>query len=262
VYGFLELALRIRSLRIESTGRLPNIKTLADHVSASEATAKTAHFGFTTSGADPAIHGTGQIDVSNPKNVALSMKATAGKKRLRVVLKDGVFYLKNPQAATGVKPWTKIDSHGQDAASQALGTVLSQLQRLADPTQTMSTLASAGRITASRVQNYHGQQVRRYTVELKSKKLTQQELNDLGGKLPAAKRRQLNKALQKIPGTLTGHVLINGKDLPVKFTTSFPAPGNSSGQTTVTETLSQWGQPVHVTPPPASKVRSLPTAGH
>jgi hypothetical protein len=239
-----------------------NIKTLAEHVSASETKAKTAHFRFTTSGADPEIHGRGQLDVSNPKDVALSMKATAGKQHLRVVLQDGVFYLKNAQAATGVKPWTKIDSNGQDPASQALGTLLSQLQRLADPTQTISTLAGAGTITGSRVQSYHGQRVRRYTVELESKKLLGEELNDLGGKLPAGKRQQLQKALQKIPGTLSGRVLINAKNLPVKFTTSFPAPGGSSGKTTVTETLRQWGQPVHIAPPPASKVRSLPTAGH
>jgi hypothetical protein len=239
-----------------------NIETLADHVDAAEARAKTAHFGFSTSGASPATRGTGQLDASNPQHVTLSMKASAGNKRLRIVHRNDAFYVENPHAATGVKPWIKIDQNADDPASKAFGALLSQLARAADPSQTMHTLAKTGTITGSQVRGYRGQHVRRYTVTIESKKLAAEELNRLGDELATAKRAQLRDKLHQLPGTLTAHVLVNRQDLPVKVAASFPGPGEPQAQTRFTTTLSRWGEPVHITAPRKSEVRTPLTAGH
>jgi hypothetical protein len=239
-----------------------NIKTLAEHVDAAEAAAKTARFGFTTSGPSPATRGTGRLDASNPQHVTLSMQASAGNKRVRVVYQNDAFYLESPHAATGVKPWIKIDPHGDDPASKAFGAALSRLAQAADPSQSLHTLAAAGTITGSQVRSYHGQHVRRYTVSLDSKKLAAEQLNHLGDKLATAKRAQLRDTLRGLPGNLTAHVLVNRKDLPVKVAASFPSPGDKQGQTRFTTTLSRWGEPVHITAPPKSKVRTPLTAAH
>jgi hypothetical protein len=239
-----------------------SIKTLADHVSTSEAKAKTAHIRFATAGTHPAINGTGRLDVSTAHAPAVSMTARAGKKHLRIVLRKDTFYLESPHAGTGVKPWIKIEPRGHDPASKTFGALLSQLTRATDPSQVMHTLADTGRITGSRVQRYHGRQVRRYTVTVDPERLAKNALNGLKDKLPAAQRQQIGKKLQQVPGSLTAHLLLNRRELPVRLTASLPAAGGEQGRTQLTTTFSQWGKPVHVTAPPAKKVRTPLTAGH
>jgi hypothetical protein len=237
-----------------------NIKALAGHIDASEAKAKTAHVRFATSGARPAIEGTGQLDLSNPHRPALSMTATEGKQHLRVVLRGATFYVRNPHPPTGVKPWVKIDADGHDPGSKTFGAVLSGLTHAADPSQALHTLAGAGTITGSRTRDYHGRVVRRYTIELDSEKLTKEELERLAETLPTGKRHEFSAKLTQAPGNITAHVLVDHDDLPVRVTASFP--GSGQGQARFTTTLSQWGTPVHITAPPAKKVRTLLTAGH
>jgi hypothetical protein len=205
------------------------------------------------------ITGQGQANLAT-KAFAASLN-TPAVGTVRMVLANGIQYIQLPPAARsqipGHKPWVSLNL---SKISQArLGTSFSQLSSVSndDPTQVLSQL-SAVSSTVSKVGSatVAGVPTTEYRAQVDLNKVAAQAQATEGAQAAQAVRQEI-KALGA--ATLPVDVWIGPGHLvrQISFQAPIPAGGTSGasggGMVTSTMTFTNFGAPVHVSPPPASQ---------
>lgn len=250
-----------------------NVAKLADTVSDNQSAAKTSKVQLNGSIGQLRFTGDGVVDLSEKPTPAMRMNMNAVGQKMTMVLKNRVMYMKPPKQAGNEKTWTKIDGNGKDPLSHIMGKAFTQMSDSADPTTTLDRIKSTGKIVSHKPENLNGQRTNHYTVRLDSKKLFQQQMEQLrqtvGKDLPPKAKQEMDQSAAKLPKSVPADVWINDKNLPVKFSTTMPTPaeatpvpgakgkGGKSQDVKVTATYSDWGKPVNIDVPPANKVKSF-----
>ncbi len=200
--------------------------------------AKSVHLDLTMSGeghtmvssADEAMSGTSMKGLEADMTMKLLGKGTM---QLRVV--DGIAYLKGaPMMSMGssAKPWIKIDL---TSTNNPLGSMFSKLTDNLDPSKfgdvfrSISTLTKVGPETIDTTATTH------YKVTVDTSKLATILGVPTGG------------ATAQLPKTITYDVWVDSHNRPVQTSVAFQG-------VSMRMQFSHWGEPVHVTAPPASQV--------
>lgn len=205
--------------------------------------------GTITGRAPATVTGDGAVRFDGP---GLSMRfhetvSLAGQPLLEVamVLLPGVAYLKGPGSGSAGKPWEKITAGGTDPLSQQLGPLLSTLQQSGSPGDTLSRFGDAVRITAATDDTVDGTPAVRYQLRV-----------DVAKAAAAAQDPEVRKALQGLAEAgSTGYdaaVWLDQQDRTLKYEQVQPLPDGASSDTVAT--VSGWGQPVDISPPPPEQV--------
>jgi hypothetical protein len=167
--------------------------------------------------------------------MAMTMSLPGGKS-VEMRLIRGVMYLNAGQLGLSTsKPWVKLDLTDP---SNPVGQLMQRMAQSTDPAQMaqafrkMTKLTNLGQATVDGVSTTHY----RATID------TTQMTSTLG--LPASQ-------LSQLPKTLTEDVWVDASSHPVKMAMNMR-------QLAMTMHFSRWGEPVHITAPPASQVAELP----
>jgi hypothetical protein len=154
---------------------------------------------------------------------------------------DGLFISTPDVAATGGKPWRKVDLHGGDPLAQIGGM-----------TQTNGGVFTPGAatVTGSASDTVDGTSCTRYDLNLDATKLFEGMLKQTDNEALKAAGAEMAKA----GGTATGKVWIGKDNLPVQTVVNLTL----KDQPTQTQTIkySDWGKPVTVTAPSADQITS------
>jgi hypothetical protein len=206
---------------------------------------------------DMSIPGAGAISAQGDMKFAGTQSAeqmtmtVPGAGAMQMVIVGGNFYMKLPAAlSSSDKPWVKVDTSGNDALSQSLGSTAS-LADQTDPTQLIDKIKSAGTITNTTHEQLNGEATTHYSINVDVKKMAAN----------MASTDTEKQALSQLGATtMPFDIWVNSDNLPVKIVTKIAFPDPTSGkseQVSMTALYTNWGQPVTVTAPPADQVGTL-----
>jgi hypothetical protein len=161
----------------------------------------------------------------------------------------------------GHKPWVLVDLNKVDEAR--LGRSFAQLSGVQNdnPSQVLSHLSQVSdRVTKVGSTSIAGVPTTAYKLEVDLRKVAAQAKQEAGGRAGQAVQQQA-----QVLGThrLPVEVWIDGQHLVRQISEQVPIPAassgasNGSGHATVTIRLSDYGLPVHFTPPPSSQVANI-----
>lgn len=216
-----------------------SISALVSQASDSADAQRTVTFTTKISGGPAALDSmppnTCQVDI------AKSMMSCDGAAEM-VVTQDAM-YVKMP--VPGQKPWRKISYRSGGAMSQMMSKV-STFKRF---TEFEKMLPKGSTITGTKRTEVNGKAATRYDVTVDPTKLPKSS-NQLA---------QLGQDVMRKNGITELHSTfwVSDQGLPLKYTTTVPpmtAMGREIPEITTTVTYSDWGKPVEITVPPASKV--------
>jgi hypothetical protein len=198
------------------------------------------------------MSGSGDASFAQPVSEQLTMSAQG--MQIKMILLDNAFYMDVPelQQATG-KPWLKIDGSGNDPVDQAFGSMIKLTQQNADPSQILTQLEGAGTLQSTTQETVDGQATTHYKVQVDVNKMIAKQTD------PTTKQL-LQQAQAHGMGNYPVDVwLANSDNLPVKMQVVTPTADatGSATQVTMTMNFTNWGEPVHITAPPADQVGSF-----
>lgn len=211
-------------------------------VTAAQLQARTVHMALSTqtSGQTLSMDGdvsAGQSLQDSSADFTMSLPGAVG--GLHMILVDGQMYLNLGQLSGG--KFVKVDLSDP---SNPLSSVLGGLQSQFDPSS--ATKALAGAITSFKnlgPETVNGEQTTKYAVTVDAKKA----LGGLGS---------LGQLGSTMPSTLSYMFWVNSDKLPVKLSLQ----GGSAIR--VTMVFTHWGEPVQISPPPASQItKNNPLSG-
>jgi hypothetical protein len=179
-----------------------------------------------------------------PANIAMSLRAVAAGRTMRIVVLNGAFYLDLGQPMAG-KQWLRIDAKGTDPMSKTFAPLLDTMRTQSDPATPLTSLRGVPAVSGGSGGVVDGVPTRRYTIKLNSRQLL--------ASLPATTRSTLGSALAGATSSTTYYV--DAGTLPHKVVTVTTLKGRTSTNIT---TYSHWGQPVSIAAPPASQVGNPP----
>jgi hypothetical protein len=219
-------------------------KTLGAALAKAATDAGSAHMVMSTGGATGTatisgdMAGFGKDLASLQVGVKMKIPGT-GTAELRIV--GSAFYMKVPGLSPGSKPWLKVPL---DDPNNPLGSVYSQLVAFTDPDAIKASYSAFKKFTDVGSETVDGVDCEHYRVTVDTvKSLKASGLHSIGG-LP------LKQLLKSVPKQTTSDLWVDGDNQIIKMT--------SDGSAAAYEIhYSKWGQPVHVSAPPASQVQSL-----
>lgn len=249
------------------------VRTVSDQTSA----AQTAAIGMQISFGDMRLTGQGAARFAGP-DTALRMTMHVMGKTTQVRVVDQVVYLKLPEGVPSPVPsgasWLKIG-----AQMPGMSELFADLGQRADPSRVLRRIKEAGTITRTERTELGGQPVTHYWIQL--------DLGKLAGMYPALMAERMPEGmLRALRGqTLPMQLWLNSEQLPRKVTVDMsemmqalfrsirqqegsPLAGmvdefqRMFSDLSVTVTYSDWGEPVHISAPPADEVAPAPFPDH
>jgi LppX_LprAFG lipoprotein len=208
----------------------------SSEVSKAQLQAQTAHLEASINAQGQRVSMSGDMDMTR-NDVALDMSMTGaamGMGGARFILVDKVVYLQMPGLTQSDK-YIKVDTGSSgDPIAQMFNQMLSQL----NPTQAFQAFDAITKLDKRGTQEIDGVQTTRYAVTVDTQKALQAQ--GLAGKVPPG----------QLPQTLRYDVWVDAQHLVRKLQMNIQ--GSS-----VDMTLSQWGEPVDISAPPASQTTSM-----
>lgn len=206
----------------------------------------TAHMSMKTAG-----QGAGTIEAdadysgTSPK---MTMTVSESGEDFQMVYIDKVMYMGGDSFTelTGGKKWIKIDPKGDDAMSQMMGPMLSQMETtVANPAEQLKQFAGA-KAKVTKVENG----VTTYQITL-----TKAQLSEMVKKQTAGLPGVTEEALKQMPNGVTYDMSVDAEGLPTTVAMDM-------GGEKISITYSKWGEPVSVKAPAASEVGTfeMPTS--
>lgn len=228
----------------KSVAPVGNISALVSQASGSMDDKQTVTLNIDISGDIPALAEVGRQECR--LDTTKSMMACDG--ITATVMTKKAVYVKTPEAAEVPqgKPWTKMtfDANGFMGRSMAK---MGQVQKFSD---LEAMLPPGSTITETAQDEVNGKQAVRYEITTDLNKAAEQS----SGIAKSSSRMLLERGVTEINQA----VWVGSDDLPLKFRSVTPPMKVMKQQipeTTTTVTYSDWGKPVDITVPPASKVR-------
>lgn len=207
----------------------------ASEVSQAQVQAETAHVDAKIGAQGQNMSMTGDMDMTK-KDVAFdfTMSGAALGNGARFILVDKVVYLKVPQLTQSEK-YVKVDTaDGSDPMAKMFTQMLSQM----NPSRTFEAFDAITKLEDKGTQEVDGVETTRYAVTVDTKKAL--EAQGLAGKVPTG----------QLPKTLKYDVWVDADKLVRKL--SMDVAGS-----TIDMTLSEWGEPVQISAPPASQTTTM-----
>lgn len=252
-----------------------NMVQLADAVSASSDSTKTAHVAmkatvdgasfvsgkgaFSLSKNQPAMKMTESIrfkqlfeqiknqmpDSGGDTEQPPGMDKVPSELEMKIVLKDRTLYMKKPDVLPGGnsgKPWSKVDLASLNGGKMPQ---FSEMAEKADPTKQLEKFKKAGTITETSSEQLDGQHVTHYSITVDTKKMV--------AELPKGKEKQeAQSELDKsMPKSLPFELWINDEKLPLKMQMKAAVKGMD---VSMVMHYSDWGKPVTISAPPAGEI--------
>lgn len=207
----------------------------ASKVSQAQTEAETAHLEAKLDAAGQQMSMSGDMDMGQ-KNVAFDLALTGGAMGgdARFILVDRVIYLKMPGLSQGGK-YVKIDAgKGNDPVAQMFNQMLGQL----DPSKTFEAFDAITKLQEKGTQEVDGVETTRYAVTVDTQKALKAQ--GMAGQVPQG----------QLPKTIDYDVWVDADNLVRKL--NMDVQGNA-----VDMTLSQWGEPVDISAPPAGQTTDM-----
>ena len=207
----------------------------ASEVSQAQATAETAHVDAKIGAQGQNMSMTGDMDMSK-QDVAfdLTMTGAALGSGARFILVDDVVYLKVPQLTRSEK-YVRVDTGD---ASDPMAKMFSQMLSQMNPSRTFEAFDAITRLQDKGTQEVDGVETTHYAVTVDTQKAL--EAQGLADQVPAG----------QLPKTLQYDVWVDADKLVRKL--SMEIAGS-----TIDMTLSEWGEPVDISAPPASQTTTM-----
>ncbi|MDR7301278.1 hypothetical protein [Haloactinomyces albus] len=230
----------------KSIAPVSNISALVSKAGESMDKKQTVTLNIDISGGAPAMAGMGEQECR--LDTAKSMMSCAG--ATPMVMTKKAMYIKMPEAMGGSrsKPWTKMtfDANGM------LGQSMAKMGKFRKFSDLEAMLPPGSTITSTAEEQVSGKQAIRYEVTTDLTKAA-----DQGSKLVKSSRQMLIKqGITELDQT----IWVGSDGLPLKVksvTPSMTVMNQQVPETTTTVTYSDWGKPVDITVPPASKVSEM-----
>jgi hypothetical protein len=207
----------------------------AAEVSQAQVKAETAHVDAKIGAQGQNMSMTGDMDMSK-KDVAFdfTMSGAALGNGAQFILVDKVIYLKVPQLTQSEK-YVKVDTaDGSDPMAKMFTQMLSQM----NPSRTFEAFDAITKLQDKGTQEIDGVETTHYAVTVDTKKAL--EAQGLAGKVPTG----------QLPKTLKYDVWVDADKLVRKLTMDVAG-------STIDMTLSEWGEPVQISAPPASQTTTM-----
>jgi lipoprotein LprG len=215
----------------------------ASEVSQAQAEAETAHLDANMNVQGQQLQMTGDMDMSR-RDAAFDLTMSGGALggNARFILVDRVIYLKVPGLTRNDK-FIKIDAAaGGGPMAEMFNRMLGQL----DPSKTFDAFDAVTQLQEKGTQEIDGEETTRYAVTVDTRKALQAQ--GMAGQVPQG----------QVPETITYDVWVDGENLVRKLRMDIPGPGQGAqalGE--VDMTLSEWGEPVDVSAPPAGQTTDM-----
>jgi lipoprotein LprG len=214
----------------------------ASKVSQAQAEAETAHLEAQVNAQGQQMSMSGDMDMSQKEPAFdLTMQGAAIGGNARFILLDRVIYLKMPGMGQGNK-YLKIDaSKRNDPMAQMFDQMMGQF----DPSQAFEAFDAVTKVEERGTQEVDGTQTTQYAVTVDTRKALKAQ--GVGGEQAA-----------QMPKTVTYDVWVDDDDLVRKLRMDVPDPSGSAASVgAVDMTMSQWGEPVDISAPPAGQTTDM-----
>ena len=162
---------------------------------------------------------------------------------------DRTFYLKapgTPLSPDPAKPWVSVSL---DDSSNPMAAMIDQVLSNLDPDHMAKLYSAVTKLDDRGVEQVDGIQTRHYAVTMDTEKMVKALGMD---KVPGV---SLDTLMAQMPASVTSQVWLDDQQRPVKM------ESDVNGAHTEFH-YSRWGEPVHVTAPPASQVRDAADVLH
>ena len=207
----------------------------ASEVSTAQIKARTAHLEADISAQGQQVSMAGDVDMTKD-DVAFDLALTGGPlgQGTQFILVDRVIYLKMPTLTHNDK-FIKIDT---GSSGNPMAHMFDQMLNQLNPTQAFKAFDAITGLQKHGTQEIDGVETTKYTVTVDTQKALQAQ--GMAGRVPAG----------QLPKTIQYDVWVDADHLVRRLVMTMP--GSS-----VDMTLSQWGEPVHISAPPAGQTTDM-----
>jgi lipoprotein LprG len=215
----------------------------ASTLTKAQADAETAHLEAQVSAQGQRLSMSGDMDMSQQEPAFdLTMQGAAIGGNARFILLERVIYLKMPGMGQGNK-FLKIDaSQKNDPLARMFDQMMSQF----DPSQAFEAFDAVTKVEERGTQEVDGVETTRYAVTVDTRKALQAQ--GMADQMPPG----------QLPKSVTYDVWVDADNLVRRLQMDIPDPsGSAAAVGQVDMTMSEWGEPVEITAPPAGQTTDM-----